>query len=257
MIDIAIDQNVATITLNRPAKMNAIDDATAAALTARIAELEAHGARALVIRGEGRAFCAGRDLAAIADPANDDGEGVLRDIFNPLFLRIAELPIPTFAAVGGVCLGAGMGLAFACDVVYATKAARFGVPFTRIGAVLDSGGHAYLAERIGSHRALELIYSGEFIDGETAAAWGLINRCLPDDELLPRTVELARRVVAGPRVALRESKRIVRRIERERLSFQAVLEAEAVAQGVAFRDPDYAEGIAAFREKREPRFGTS
>ena len=170
---------------------------------------EAAGARAVVITAAGRAFSAGRDLSD-AEPLTEDAEAILRDTFNPLLQRLADIDVPTIAAVQGACLGVGFGIAFACDLVVAADDARIGSPFARIGAVLDSGGHRYLVERLGPHRALELIYTGRLLSGAEAAAIGLVNRSVPADDLAAEARELARRIAAGPTEAFRESKRIVR-----------------------------------------------
>jgi enoyl-CoA hydratase/carnithine racemase len=162
--------------------------------------------------------------------------------------------MPTFAAVHGACLGTGLGLALACDVVYAADDSRIGSPFARIGAVLDSGAHAAFVARGGAHRALELIYSGRLLSGRDAEAWGLVNRSVAGSDLVRRTREVARVVAQGPTAAFLESKRLVRRIADESLSYRDVLAAEATAQGRASRTQDYAEGMGAFQAKRTPTF---
>ena len=158
---------------------------------------EAAGARAVVVTAAGRAFSAGRDLSD-AEPLTEDAEAILRDTFNPLLQRIADIDVPTIAAVQGACLGVGFGIAFACDIVVAADDARIGSPFARIGAVLDSGGHRYLVERLGPHRALELIYTGRLLSGAEAAAIGLVNRSVPADDLATEVAELARRIASRP-----------------------------------------------------------
>ena len=250
---LSVDGDVAELVLNRPDKMNAMNLAMVHDFVEALRDAEAAGARAVLVRGEGRAFSSGRDLAD-ADPAHEDGEAILRDVFNPLIELMADCPIPTMAAVHGACLGTGLGLALACDVVYAADDARIGSPFARIGAVLDSGAHAAFVSRVGSHRALELIYTGRLLSGREAAEWGLVNRSVAGADLLRRTRELASAVAAGPTAAFLESKRIVRAILDEQLSFKDVLVAEAAAQGRASRTHDYQDGIAAFQEKRKPSF---
>lgn len=246
------DGDVAELTLNRPDKLNAVDDAMADELDARLAEAEASGPRALVLRGEGRGFCAGRDLAA-AEPLTEDAAAILARL-NPIVARLARFPAPTFAAVHGPALGFGLGLALACDVTYVAADAKVGSPFGRIGAVLDSGAHQFLVERIGPHRTLELVYGGRLLSGEEADAWGIVNRSLPGDELLPAVRALAAAAAAGPTAAFLASKGIVARIRDEAPGLDAVLDAEAAAQGEASRTADYGEGITAFQERRNPRF---
>jgi 2-(1,2-epoxy-1,2-dihydrophenyl)acetyl-CoA isomerase len=250
---LTIDGGVAEVVLNRPDKMNAMNLALVHDFVEALRDAEAGGARAVLVRGEGRAFSSGRDLAD-ADPLHEDGAAILRDIFNPLVERMADCSIPTIAAVHGACLGTGLGLALACDVIYAADDARIGSPFARIGAVLDSGAHAAFVSRIGPHRALELIYTGRLLSGREAADWGLVNRSVAGADLVRRTRELARVIATGPTAAFLESKRIVRTILDEQSSFKDVLELEAEAQGRASRTHDYQDGISSFQEKRKPSF---
>jgi 2-(1,2-epoxy-1,2-dihydrophenyl)acetyl-CoA isomerase len=250
---LTVDGGIAELVLNRPAKMNAMNSAMVRELGESIDQVEAAGARALLVRGEGRAFCSGRDLAD-ADPLHEDGEAILRDTLNPLIERMATVAVPTIAAVQGACLGTGLGLALACDIVYVADDARIGSPFARIGAVLDSGAHAAFVARIGAHRALELIYTGRLLSGREAAEWGLVNRSVAGADLLRRTREIATSIARGPTAAFLESKRIVRSITDSSPSFAEVLAAEAAAQGRASRTHDYQDGISAFQEKRKPVF---
>jgi enoyl-CoA hydratase/carnithine racemase len=252
-VRLEVDAGYAELVLDRPDKLNAVNEAMVADLHGCLDRIEAAGVRALVVRGEGRGFCAGRDLAD-ADPANEDGEAILNDSLNPIVERLAGLAVPTFAAVHGAALGTGLGLALACDVVYVADDARIGSPFARIGAVLDSGAHDFLVRRIGAHRTLELVYTGRMLSGREAAEWGIVNRSIGRIDLLPRVRQMARAVAEGPTLAFLASKRIVRRIADDGLAFADVLRAEAAAQGAASRTRDYQDGIAAFQEKRTPRF---
>src|SRR5215471_19494550 len=211
LVSHSIEASVGEIVLNRPDKLNALTLEMVEELHASLQAAETAGVRALILRGEGRGFSAGRDLAGV-DPATDDAERVLAEVVNPLIRRVREFPSPTFAAVQGACLGVGLGLALACDVVIAAEDARIGSPFARIGAVLDSGGHAFFVERLGSHRALELIYTGRLLSGADADAWGLVNRCVPNDQLLDTVRAMAGSVAQGPTLAFQTSKRLVHRI---------------------------------------------
>jgi enoyl-CoA hydratase/carnithine racemase len=250
---LTIEGGVAELVLNRPDKMNAMNLAMVHDIAESLDAVEQAGARALMVRGEGRAFCSGRDLAG-ADPLHEDGEAVLRDVFNPLIERMAGVAVPTIAAVHGACLGTGLGLAMACDVVYAADDSRIGSPFARIGAVLDSGAHAAFVSRVGPHRALELVYTGRLLSGREAAEWGLVNRSVAGADLVRRTREMAVSIARGPTSAFLESKRLVRAITDGAASFADVMAAEAAAQGRASRTHDYQDGISAFQEKRKPSF---
>jgi 2-(1,2-epoxy-1,2-dihydrophenyl)acetyl-CoA isomerase len=250
---LTIEAGVAELVLNRPDKMNAMNLAMVHGISESLDAAEQAGARALLVRGEGRAFCSGRDLAD-ADPLHEDGEAVLRDVFNPMLERMAGIGVPTIAAVQGAALGTGLGLALACDIVYAADDARIGSPFARIGAVLDSGAHAAFVSRVGAHRALELIYTGRLLSGREAAEWGLVNRSVAGADLVRRTREMAAAIARGPTSAFLESKRLVRSIADGAAAFADVLAAEAAAQGRASRTHDYQDGISAFQEKRKPSF---
>ena len=252
-VDLSVDGGLAEIVLNRPDKMNALNDAMVAELNSCLDRAASQTVRALLIRGEGPAFCAGRDLAD-ADPGNEDAEAIIETTFNPLLKRIVAFPAPTFAAVQGACLGAGLGLALGCDVVYVADDAKIGSPFARIGAVLDSGGHSFFVSRLGAHRALELIYTGRLLSGTEAAALGLMNQSMPRDSLLTHARKVAGQVAQGPTAEFMQSKRMVRRIDEEALGLFAVLKCEAQAQGAAGRTADYKEGITAFQQKRAPKF---
>jgi len=248
-----MDGGLAEVVLNRPDKINAVDDEMASRFLAVLDDARARGARALMMRGEGRGFCAGRDLAG-ATPEDEDATAILEQIFNPMMRAIASFPAPSFAAVHGPALGVGLGLALACDVVYAADDARIGSPFARIGAVLDSGSHHHLVRRIGSHRTLELVYTGRMLSGIEAAEWGIVNRAVGRAVLFERVRAMATAAANGPTFAFMQSKAIVTRICDEGLGFSDVLAAEAAAQGAAAKTHDYQEGIGAFQQKRTPKF---
>ena len=253
MIDLRIDGDVAHIVLDNPAKLNALDEAALAELDAAYAEAEASGARALVLRGEGRAFCAGRDISGV-DPRDDDVMGYLGGLVTPLLKRMSAFPAPTFAAAHGACLGVGLGLLIATDVVYVAETAKIGSPFAALGATLDSGGHALFYERLGAHRTLELIYTGRLMSGGEAVAAGLFSRVFADDELTAATIEAAERAAHGATRAFLASKELVRRLRDERLGLWQSMDLENAAQAALCDTDDYREGFAAFQEKRAPRF---
>lgn len=253
-IRLTVDSAVAEVVLDRPARLNTLDEAALRALHDVFERLaERPEVRAVLLRGEGRAFCAGRDISGV-DPRADDAEGFLADLVHPVLAAVRGVPVPVVAAVQGAALGIGLGLMAAADVVYAGRGARLGSPFNRIGAVLDSGGHALLVDRLGPHRAMDLILTGELLDGEEAARVGLVSRVVEDAELLDRARALVSSVAEGPTTAFSHSKRIVTDLAALRGASPSLLDAEARAQGAASRTEDYVEGFTAFQQKRSPRF---
>ena len=255
-IELATDGSIARLLLNRPEKLNAVNGRMAQDLLAAVARIASGSPRVLIMSGAGRGFCAGRDLDD-AEPIDEAPEAVLAGIFSPLSLAIRCLPMPTIAQVHGPALGVGLGLAMACDIVYAAASAKLGSPFARIGAVLDSGGHRHLVDRVGPHRALELIYTGRLISGTEAAESGLVNRAFPDEELAAAVDDVAEQIAKGPTAAFALSKQLVQRLEDAEMSFDALLAAEAGAQRAASSTADYREGITAFQQKRRPSFAGS
>ncbi|MET0725268.1 MAG: enoyl-CoA hydratase/isomerase family protein [Leifsonia sp.] len=253
MIDLTVHDGVAEIVLDAPGKLNALDGAAIAELDAAYIEAERSNVRALVLRGEGRAFCAGRDISHV-DPRHDDVLAYLGGEVTPLLQRMSRFPAPTFAVAHGACLGVGLGLLIATDVVYVADDARIGSPFAAIGATLDSGGHALFFERLGAHRALDLIYTGRLMSGAEAVASGLFSQSFPAERVTDATREAARAAAAGPTQAFRESKRIIAALRDERLGLWQSMAAENRAQASLGETADYREGFAAFQEKRKATF---
>ena len=253
MIDLTIENGVAHVVLNAPAKLNALDERALGELGTAYDEAEAAGVRALVLRGEGRAFCSGRDISAV-DPRTDDVPGYLDGLVTPLLRRMAAFPAPTFAAAHGACLGVGLGLLVASDVVYVAEHAKIGSPFAALGATLDSGGHALFVERMGAHKALDLIYTGRLMSGSEAVASGLFSQVLADDAVAESTIAAAEKAARGATAAFLASKELVTRIRDERLALWEAVDLENAAQAALCDTEDYREGFAAFQEKRSPRF---
>ncbi|MDO5492380.1 MAG: enoyl-CoA hydratase-related protein [Nesterenkonia sp.] len=253
MIDWTMDGGLAEVVLDAPKKLNSLDEAALSELDDAYREAEAAGARALLLRGEGKGFCAGRDISGV-DPSTDDALGYLQEKVTPVLRRMAAFPAPTFAAVHGPCLGVGLGLAIATDVVYVAEDAKIGSPFANLGATLDSGGHALFVERLGAHRTLDLIYTADLMTGEEAVRSGLFSRALPGEELVEFTRAKAVRAAAGATLAFRESKELVRRLRDDRIGLWESLDEENRAQGRLCSSQDYAEGFAAFQDKRRPEF---
>jgi enoyl-CoA hydratase/carnithine racemase len=201
----------------------------------------------------GRAFCAGRDISGV-DPADDDVLGYLGGLVTPLMQKMAAFPAPTFAAAQGATLGVGLGLLLATDVVYVAENAKIGSPFANLGATLDSGGHWYFTERLGMHRTLDLIYTGDLMSGAEAVRSGLFSRAFPAEELLDRTREVVARIVQGATGAFVASKELVAQVRDRRLGLWESMDAENKAQAALCDSDDYREGFKAFQEKRKPVF---
>ncbi len=252
MIDLRIEDAVAHVVLDNPAKLNALDEQALRDLEAAYTEAETAGVRALVLRGEGRAFCAGRDITGV-DPRDDDVSGYLDGLVAPLLQRMSAFPAPTFAAAQGACLGVGLGLLIATDVVYVADTAKIGSPFAALGATLDSGGHTLFFERLGAHKTLDLIYTGRLMSGAEAVASGLFSRVVAADELLTTTVDAARNAADGATAAFVASKRLIAQLRDERVGLWRAMSAENAAQAALCDTDDYREGFAAFQEKRAPQ----
>ncbi|MDO5367726.1 enoyl-CoA hydratase/isomerase family protein [Kocuria sp.] len=253
MIDLTIEDNVAHVVLNAPKKLNSLDEAALDELAQAYTEAERAGVRALVLRGEGRAFCAGRDISRV-DPATDDTDAYLSGKVQPLLRQMSTFPAPTFAAVQGACLGVGLGLAIATDVVYVAEDATIGSPFANLGATLDSGGHALFTERLGAHRTLDLIYTAEMMKGAEAVAAGLFSRAVPAEDLLDFTMQRVSKAAAGATQAYVASKKLVAQVRDAKVGLWDSMAAENKAQAALCSTEDYAEGFAAFQEKRKPEF---
>ncbi|UYO97318.1 enoyl-CoA hydratase-related protein [Microbacterium sp. M28] len=253
MIELTIDGDVAHVVLNAPEKRNALDPQALLALGDAYDRAEDAGVRALVLSGEGAGFCAGRDISGV-DPATDDVIGYLGGLVTPLLQRMAAFPAPTFAAAQGACLGVGLGLLIATDVVYVADTAKIGSPFAALGATLDSGGHALFLDRLGPHKTLDLIYTGRLMTGTEAVASGLFSQVMPADEVQQATTDAAVRAASGATAAFLASKRLIARIRDERLSLWDAVVLENVAQAELCDTSDYREGFAAFQEKRKPEF---
>ncbi|MFC3300290.1 enoyl-CoA hydratase/isomerase family protein [Arthrobacter agilis] len=258
MVRLVIADGIAEVVLDAPYRLNAVDvralEDLAAAYDEAAAGVQEGTVRALVLRGEGRAFCAGRNLGAITFE-DDDAYEFLDATLTPLLRTMAAFPAPTFAAAQGACLGVGLGLLIATDVVYVAEDAKIGSPFANLGLMLDSGGHWLFTERLGSHRALDLMYTGDLMTGADAVAGGLFSRAVPAADLLEFTRTKADRAARGPLQSLVASHQLVGRIRDERLGLWEAIRGENDAQGVLGSSEDYREGLAAFREKRQPRFG--
>jgi 2-(1,2-epoxy-1,2-dihydrophenyl)acetyl-CoA isomerase len=250
-----VDEGVARLTFNRPDKLNSFNVKMHEEIREALSGLAEGGARVLVLTGAGRAFCAGQDLGdrAVAPGAAgvDLGESIER-YYKPLVLALQRLPMPVIAAVNGVAAGAGANIALACDVVIAARSATFVQAFARLGLVPDSGGTWSLPRLLGNARALGLALLGEKLAAEQAAAWGMIWQCVDDAELAPTVDVVARRLAAAPTRGLAATKQAIYGSWHRTLDEQ--LDIERDLQRELGRSADYAEGVAAFSEKRAPVF---
>lgn len=251
------DDGVATLTLQRPDVLNAIDaDMWQGLLDAFRTVAADPGDRCLVLRGAGRAFCSGADLASAATGRGAAGQG-RTEIDNmrriaEVCLALHELPTPVVARVHGIAAGAGCNLALAADIVVAGRAARFSEIFSRRGLSVDFGGSWLLPRLVGMHRAKELVLLGDVIDAAEADRIGLVNRVVDDEDLDATVADIARRLADGPPIALAASKRLLNAGPASSLA--QALEAETFVQCTNFGTADTREAITAFLEKRPPRF---
>jgi 2-(1,2-epoxy-1,2-dihydrophenyl)acetyl-CoA isomerase len=247
----SIAEGVMTLTLNRPDALNALDaELRRSLLTAVNAARKDDTVRAIVITGAGRGFCSGADLRG--DMGERDFRAVLVAEYNPLIEAIRRLAKPVVAAVNGVAAGAGMSLALAADVVVAADGARFVPAFNRIGLVPDSGLARILVRGVGRHRAFEILMGERQLGADDAHQLGLVAAVVPTDRLAEVAADLARRLAGGPTRGIGLTKRLINAAEDA--THAEALASEAALQSLAGRTEDHAEGVAAFTEKRDPRF---
>jgi 2-(1,2-epoxy-1,2-dihydrophenyl)acetyl-CoA isomerase len=247
---------VATLTLHRPDRLNSFTVAMHAEVRSALDQVAtAPGVRCLVLTGAGRGFCAGQDLAdrAVAPGgAGVDLGASIEQYYKPLLLRLRSLPMPTIAAVNGVAAGAGANIPFACDVVYAARSASFIQSFSKLGLVPDCGGTWWLPRLVGPARAMGLTLLGDKLPAAQAEEWGLIWRCVEDDELMPTVMAAARQLAAGPTRGYLRTRQAIEASMRSSLS--DALDLERDFQRELGASADYREGVAAFSEKRTARF---
>jgi 2-(1,2-epoxy-1,2-dihydrophenyl)acetyl-CoA isomerase len=250
------EAGVATLTLNRPESLNAITRAMHAELKAALARAAGDPEiRCLVLTGAGRGFCSGADLvdsATLSAGGPPDLGRVLEETYNPLIRSLRDLPKPIVAAVNGVAAGAGANIALACDLVLAARSAAFIQAFCKIGLIPDAGGTWFLPRLVGRARAAGLALLGDKLAAEEAERRGLIWKVCDDDTLTGEAERLARHLASQPTVALGLIKKALAAAETNDLDRQLDLERDL--QSVAGRTEDFKEGVAAFREKRPPRF---
>ena len=249
---------IARLTLSRPDKLNSFTGEMHAELRDALDRIQADGSvRVLVLSGAGRAFCAGQDLAdpemsALPDGRLADIGNVVENNYKPLILRLQNLRVPTIAAVNGIAAGAGASVALACDLVVATKSASFLQAFSKVGLIPDTGGTWFLPQRVGMARAIGLAMLADKLPAEKAADWGLIWAAYEDAEFSAKVDAMAAQLAALP------TKALVRTRQAMHAAASHTLEQQLSFEGGFMRElgwsPDYAEGVAAFMEKRAPKF---
>jgi 2-(1,2-epoxy-1,2-dihydrophenyl)acetyl-CoA isomerase len=253
LFDIAA--GIARLTFNRPDRLNSFNAAMHAEVREALARAGSSDARVLVVTGAGRGFCAGQDLGdravAPGGTAADLGESIEKN-YKPLVLALRGLPMPVIAAVNGVAAGAGANIALACDLVIAARSATFVQAFSKLGLVPDSGGTWFLPRLVGNARAMGLALLGDKLPAEQAAQWGLIWRCVEDSELSSVVDGLATQLAAAPTRGLARTKQAL--YEGWGRTLEAQLDIERDYQRELGRTADYAEGVAAFTQKRPPQF---
>lgn len=250
---VEVDGPVATLTLDRPEALNALTIPIKVALREALGSIaDDRAIRAVILTGAGRAFCAGQDLAEREQPDAAPLDVEVRERYNPIIRTLRSMGQPVIAAVNGVAAGAGASLALACDLRIASESARFMLAFGRIGLVPDSGASWFLPRLLGSAKAAELALLNDPVDAAEALRLGLVSTVVPAEQLLPEARALAERLADGAPLAMSLTKQALDRSLS--IDLDEALEGEAKLQGIAGASADHAEGLAAFREKRAPRF---
>ncbi|MFM6946609.1 MAG: enoyl-CoA hydratase-related protein [Flavobacteriales bacterium] len=248
-----IENGICTLTLNRPQVFNSFNKDMALALQAELDHCAADDTvRVVVLTGEGRAFCAGQDLAEATDPNGPALQEIVAKHYNPIILKIRALEKPVIAAVNGVAAGAGANIALACDLVLAKESAAFIQAFSKIGLIPDSGGTFFLPRLVGAQKALALMMTGEKVMAPEAEKMNMIYKAVADDTFETTVAQLAQQLAIMPTKALGLTKKAVDAGYQQDLSAQLALEEQLQTQ--AGQTHDFREGVQAFLEKRNPEF---
>ncbi len=248
----AVENNIATITMNRPKSLNSMNDGLIDGLHAALDKAVADdGVRCIVLTGSGKAFCAGGDLSYLNGLTGTAEKKAFIAKVGDVAKRITVIEKPVIAYVNGVTAGAGVNLMLACDLVYASSKARFGESFAKVGLIPDCGGLYFLPKAIGVHKAKELMFTGDLIDAPTAAALGMLNHVCDDAELKDTVYAMAARLAASAPLAIGLTKKY---LNNTALTLDEVLVIEETTQSLLMGTDDCKEGIAAFYEKRPPAF---
>jgi 2-(1,2-epoxy-1,2-dihydrophenyl)acetyl-CoA isomerase len=258
LVELEISDGVALLRLNRPEVLNSLSESLIGEIRSALAAVSSDPtARALVLTGAGTGFCAGADLSGgEAASAQSVGETVAQSMeenFNPLVRDLYHLEKPTVAAVNGIAAGGGVGLALTADIVLAARSASFKLVFVpKLGIVPDCAASFHLQRLVGRARALGMTLLGESLPAERAAEWGLIWRCLDDDELMDEAMAIAGRLAAGPTLAFPHLRRVMAAADHNTLEEQLDLERDT--QRILADTADFLEGVMAFAQKRKPKF---
>ena len=254
---LAVDDGVATITLNRPERRNALSAELSASVRDALAEIADSDARCVAVEGAGEAFSAGGDIEAMrerfeSEESVDEQVRRLERTTSETIARLATFSLPTVAKMDGTAFGAGANLAIACDLQLASDDAAIGFGFRQVGLSIDAGTSYLLPRLVGENVAKELVFTGELVEADRALDLGLVNHVYPADEFDSRADAMVERIANGPTVALRHAKRLLG--EGFDKSVERAMSDEATAQGIVFGTDDHEEGVRAFLEDREPEF---
>lgn len=248
----AVENHIATITMNRPKSLNSMNDGLIDGLHSALDKASADSdVKCIVLTGSGKAFCAGGDLSYLNGLTGTAAKKSFIARVGDVAKRITVIEKPVIAYVNGVTAGAGVNLMLACDLIYASSKARFGESFAKVGLIPDCGGLYFLPKAIGVHKAKELMFTGDLIDAPTAAALGMLNHVCDDAELKDKVYEMAARLAGSAPLAIGLTKKY---LNNTALTLDEVLAIEETTQSLLMGTDDCKEGIAAFYEKRPPAF---
>lgn len=251
-VKLSIDNKIATVTLDRPEKMNALSEEMYVELTRIFGELQTDdGVRAVLVTGAGKAFCSGSDVGGMQNVDMISSRERMRRRYR-MIQNLVNLEKPVIAAVNGACVGIGFSMALACDLIIAAESARFSQIFKKIGLVPDGGSIFFLVQHLGIARAKELVYTARMLPASEAHEWGFVTKVVPDAELVASAQALTRELAESATYALGLAKKMFQSMYTP--SLEALLETELLSSTIARLTDDHREGITAFAEKRKPEF---